>query len=244
MKRRYDDPPSWNEISVIFCMFRGGGERLERLFLHPMQNGDTTIKEEEIEEEKVQRLAAAVYVWGREGKRGKEFYPQLPAQALPILLLSCRSLLSFISSANQTDCTQLSRSRNFGADGDRRHLSMVVHVIPRNDGDTSIAGLAFSPSTSVSGVFGLCSPSWLWTRRTAVSCEVHIYLRLPLFNMCCLRVYVRVRRERRKWLYLFGDGGACAQFQGYPTPGAMETCCHGNETSRYQTSPSVHLLHH
>jgi len=43
-------------------MFRGGGERLERLFLHPMQNGDTTIKEEEIEEEKVQRLAAAVYV--------------------------------------------------------------------------------------------------------------------------------------------------------------------------------------
>jgi hypothetical protein len=42
MKRRSDVPPSWNEISVIFYMFRGRKETRATL---ATQNGDTTIKE-------------------------------------------------------------------------------------------------------------------------------------------------------------------------------------------------------
>lgn len=209
--------------------------------------------------------AAAVYVWEIDGRVSSA---TTAAQALSddnfypffcFVVCTHLSLLSFISSANQTDCTQLSRTRKlwrrWGGPGRAAIYQWCKTIAATMERDTSIALFLLSLSyiCSLGCYIAACLfPSWAWTRHGGLLWDVHTYTYyISVYRFltyaapaACVSVCVCMGAEldRRKWWYLFGDGGACAQFQGYPTPGAKETRCHGSGTSRDPTSPSVHLL--
>lgn len=148
--------------------------------------------------------AAAVYVWEIDGQVSSA---TTAAQALSddnfypffcFVVCTHLSLLSFISSANQTDCTQLSRTRKLwrrwggGGPGRAAICQWCKTIAATMERDTSIA-LFFAFSllhlfsrllySSLSVPFVTVDTA----RRPLARCtHVHIlYLRLPLFNICC-----------------------------------------------------------